>query len=103
MPKSIRSLSLLAAVMLLPAVDLAAQGLPTQTWPAGTQVSMWNHGGRITTFHRGYLYLGMTLVFGYTTVENMMTRPEGIKIASCFVVGIVAASLLSCRASLGFT
>jgi hypothetical protein len=37
---------------------LHAQGLPTQTWPAGTQLSTWNHGGRITTFHRGYLYLG---------------------------------------------
>jgi hypothetical protein len=37
-----------------------AQGLPSQTWPAGTQISSWNHGGRITTFHRGYLYLGGT-------------------------------------------
>ena len=58
MRNPIRSLSRLAAVLLLPALELAAQGLPTQTWPAGTQVSMWNHGGRITTFHRGYLYLG---------------------------------------------
>lgn len=40
--------------------DASAQGLPSQTWPAGTQLSMWNHGGRITTFHRGYLYLGGT-------------------------------------------
>jgi hypothetical protein len=44
---------------------------------------------------RRYLYLGMTLVFLYTTGENMKERPEGIKIASCFVVGIVGASLLS--------
>ncbi|MBD8524636.1 PKD domain-containing protein [Pseudomarimonas arenosa] len=36
------------------------QGLPSQTWPAGTQLASWNHGGRITTFHRGLLYLGGT-------------------------------------------
>lgn len=51
---------LLAAAALTATSPLAAQGLPTQTWPAGTQLSMWNHGGRITTFHRGYLYLGGT-------------------------------------------
>lgn len=49
-----------AAVLLAAsaACNALAQGLPTQTWPAGTQLSSWNHGGRITTFHRGYLYLG---------------------------------------------
>ncbi len=50
---------LLACVSLMFATaEVAAQGLPGQTWPAGTQLSVWNHGGRITTFHRGYLYLG---------------------------------------------
>ena len=58
MPKSLRTLSYLLPALLLTIADLPAQGLPDQTWPAGTQVSMWDHGGRITTFHRGYLYLG---------------------------------------------
>lgn len=38
--------------------ELAAQGLPTQSWPAGSFLSSWNHGGRIVTWHRGQLYLG---------------------------------------------
>jgi large repetitive protein len=39
-------------------VNRAATGLPTQTWPTGTVVSEISDGGRITTFHRGQLYLG---------------------------------------------
>ena len=49
-----------ALLLALSAGGLQAQGLSSQTWPAGTQLSSWNHGGRITTFHRGYLYLGGT-------------------------------------------
>ena len=47
-------------VLLCIAATGQAQGLPTQTWPAGTYLSDWPHGGRITTFHNGYLYLGAT-------------------------------------------
>jgi hypothetical protein len=43
----------------------------------------------------GWLYLGMTAIFAYTLVANMVERPEGIKIASFFIAAIVAASLLS--------
>ena len=35
-------------------------GLPTTTWAAGTKLAELPHGGRITTFHRGKLYLGGT-------------------------------------------
>ena len=35
-----------------------AEGLPDTTWPAGTQLARLTDGGRINTFHRGYLYLG---------------------------------------------
>jgi hypothetical protein len=52
--------AIVAVALMLSAADVPAQGLPTQTWAPGTQVSVWNHGGRITTFHRGYLYLGGT-------------------------------------------
>jgi hypothetical protein len=34
-------------------------------------------------------------VFFYTTVTNMVERPEGIKIASLFILGIVISSLVS--------
>jgi hypothetical protein len=42
-----------------------------------------------------WLYGGMTLVFLYTFVANVMERPEGLKIASIFIVSIVTTSLLS--------
>jgi hypothetical protein len=44
---------------------------------------------------RPYVYLLITLVFGYTTVVNVIERPEGIKIASWFILGIVVTSLIS--------
>jgi amino acid permease len=44
---------------------------------------------------RRWLYAAMAAVFVYTTVENILTRPEGIKIASCFIVGIVSLSMSS--------
>jgi hypothetical protein len=34
-------------------------------------------------------------VFGYTTAVNMIERPEGVKIAACFVVGILVFSFAS--------
>jgi hypothetical protein len=40
-------------------------------------------------------YLVLTLIFGYTTVVNIVERPEGLKIASIFIVGIVISSLVS--------
>jgi hypothetical protein len=40
-------------------------------------------------------YLLVALVFVYTTVDNVIARPEGLQIASWFIAGIVALSLLS--------
>jgi hypothetical protein len=37
----------------------------------------------------------VTLVLGYTTVANVFERPDGIKIASFFIVAIVVVSLAS--------
>jgi hypothetical protein len=37
----------------------------------------------------------ITLVFLYTTVVNVIERPEGIQIASLFIMGIIGASLVS--------
>ncbi|MCA1615138.1 MAG: amino acid transporter [Acidobacteria bacterium] len=40
-------------------------------------------------------FLLISLVFFYTTVQNIHERPEGIKIASFFILAIVAASFMS--------
>ncbi len=37
----------------------------------------------------------ITLVFAYTTILNVVERPDGIKIASFFIVAIIASSLTS--------
>ena len=37
----------------------------------------------------------ITAVFLYTTVVNIVERPEGIKIAAWFIIGIIGASLVS--------
>src|SRR4030095_9212191 len=37
----------------------------------------------------------IALVFVYTTITNIFERPEGIKIASVFILSIVATSLIS--------
>ncbi len=41
------------------------------------------------------LFLAVTAIFAYTTVLNMIERPEGIKIATWFILCIVASSLIS--------
>jgi hypothetical protein len=40
-------------------------------------------------------YLLLTLIFGYTTIVNIAEKPQGLKIASMFILGIVATSLVS--------
>jgi hypothetical protein len=42
-----------------------------------------------------YGYLLLTVIFGYTTVVNIVERPEGIKIASIFIVAIIVMSMTS--------
>ncbi|HEX5706095.1 MAG TPA: hypothetical protein VFX96_02285 [Pyrinomonadaceae bacterium] len=42
-----------------------------------------------------WAFLLVSLVFGYTTVVNIIEQPSGIKIASLFIAGIVTASLVS--------
>lgn len=41
------------------------------------------------------VYLIISIVFAYTTGQNIHERPEGIKIASFFILSIVIASLIS--------
>ena len=42
-----------------------------------------------------YGFAVIALVFVYTTITNVIERPDGIKIASLFIFGIIAASFVS--------
>ncbi|HUR98909.1 MAG TPA: hypothetical protein VMZ26_12655 [Pyrinomonadaceae bacterium] len=42
-----------------------------------------------------WVFLFISVVFAYTTVTNIVERPDGIKIASLFILGIVVASFVS--------
>jgi hypothetical protein len=42
-----------------------------------------------------WAFLLITLIFGYTTLANIVERPEGIKIASFFIGSILVTSLIS--------
>jgi hypothetical protein len=42
-----------------------------------------------------YPYLAIAIIFVYTTIQNIHERPEGIKIASFFILTIILASLFS--------
>jgi hypothetical protein len=44
---------------------------------------------------RVWVFAPMALIFGYTVVNIVIERPEGMKIAAMFVVGIIAGSMLS--------
>src|SRR6185312_112979 len=37
----------------------------------------------------------ITLVFVYTTLDNVVERPDGVKIGACFIAGILVVSLAS--------
>ncbi len=51
-------------------------------------ISFWHSGRR-------WLYLLISLVFVYTTVQNSRERPDGLKIALIFITAIVITSLIS--------
>ena len=40
-------------------------------------------------------YLLLTVIFAYTTLVNIVDRPEGLKIANIFIIGIVISSMVS--------
>ena len=51
-------------------------------------ISLWKRPLR-------WAFLAMALIFVYTTLLNVVERPEGIKIASCFILVMVVSSLVS--------
>jgi hypothetical protein len=84
-------------VTIIFGADVDAQGgayatgvlmLMTSGAVAVTMVS-WRDRRRFLAF------LAVTIVFSYTTLVNIVERPEGIQIASVFIVTIIATSLVS--------
>ncbi|MBI4852476.1 MAG: amino acid transporter [Acidobacteria bacterium] len=78
--------------------DVDAQG---GAYATGVLVLMFSAALAVTLiiWKNGWLsrikFLIITLVFGYTTVLNIIERPEGIKIASFFILATLATSLIS--------
>ena len=57
-------------------------------------ISAYRRAGR--SFALGVLGLGLVaLVFAYTTITNMVERPDGLKIAAFFILAIVVTSFIS--------
>jgi hypothetical protein len=54
-------------------------------------ISAWRHGERLAA----YAFALITLVFIYTTITNVIERPDGVKIASFFIGAIIITSLIS--------
>jgi amino acid permease len=76
--------------------DVDAQG---GAYATGVLFLMTSAALAVTIAHWGSrrrpAYVVMTAIFVYTTVTNIIERPEGLKIASVFIAAIVAASLTS--------
>jgi hypothetical protein len=53
-------------------------------------LSAWRRGSRWK-----FGFWAIAAVFAYTTVDNVLERPDGIKIASLFIFSIIAASFIS--------
>jgi hypothetical protein len=85
------------AVTLIFKADVEAQG---GAYATGVLVLMSSGAVAVTlsAFRRrrhGWVFLLISLVFGYTTVLNIIERPEGIKIASFFIASIIVTSFVS--------
>jgi len=76
--------------------DVNAQG---GAYATGVLVLMTSAAVAVTIAHwrlrTRWLYGAMTTVFAYTALLNMIERPEGLKIASFFIGGIVLVSITS--------
>ncbi len=85
------------AVTILFKADVDAQG---GAYATGVLVLMSSAAVAVTLSvkrkgSRPYAYLLIALVFSYTTIVNIIERPEGIKIASFFIFSIIAVSFIS--------
>src|ERR1044072_7099110 len=82
-------------VTILFKADVEAQGGGYET---GVLALISSAAIAVTLSVKGKLkvvFVLISLVFLYTTVVNVIEQPEGIKIATMFIVGIVFTSLVS--------
>jgi len=85
------------AVTIIFKADVDAQG---GAYATGVLVLMSSAAVAVTlsAWREGpirYGFLLIAVVFGYTTVVNIIERPEGIKIASLFILSIIGVSFIS--------
>lgn len=85
------------AVTVIFRADVDAQG---GAYATGVLVLMTSAAIAVTLamYRKGnhwHTFLVISLVFAYTTLQNIHERPEGIKIASFFILTIVLTSLVS--------
>jgi hypothetical protein len=89
------SITILVTIIFRASVDAQAGAYATGVLVLMTSaavavaITAWREENRWVTF------LSITAVFVYTSVTNIFERPEGIKIASVFIVSIIALSLVS--------
>src|SRR5262249_31668046 len=60
-----------------------------------TVIQRWPAPGRFRLFRVPWGFLLIAVVFVYTTAAIIIEKPEGIKIASFFIVAIIVSSLIS--------
>lgn len=60
-----------------------------------TVIDVYRNRSGIWLLRMPWFYLLITVVFFYTTVTNMVERPDGIKIASWFILAIIVSSFAS--------
>src|SRR5581483_11870656 len=85
------------AVTVIFAADVDAQGGAYATGvlvlmssaAVAVTLSVWRSGWK------QWLFFSITLIFMYTTVANIIERPEGVKIASLFILATIVTSFTS--------
>jgi len=61
-----------------------------------TVIEKWRaKAGRAWVIRVPWIYILITLVFFYTTAAVIWEKPDGIKIAACFIAAVIVLSLLS--------
>jgi hypothetical protein len=89
------AITLLVTVIFRASVDAQAGAYATgvlvlmSSAAIAVAVIAWRQHNRWATF------LSITVVFVYTSITNIFERPEGIKIASVFILSIIVMSLVS--------
>ena len=83
-----------AVVTIAFGADVNAQG---GAYATGVLMLMTSAALAVAIAHpeRGRAYWPIFVVFAYTTVVNVIERPEGLQIAAWFIIAIVGASLVS--------